>query len=250
MAYPRILITGGGGRLAKALVPHLPWVRLLTRLDLDVTRCPDFRPRDGGADIIIHCAAVLSMEAEKDHLKAWAVNVEGTGNVATAASRNGCKLVYISSDYVFDGRRDYVFDGRRIGPARGYHESDPCAPVNFYGVTKRAGELAALASPNNLVVRAPFRYTPWPYDNAFCDQWTSSRWINEAAPDIARAALSDLTGIIHIGGPRRSLYDMAIAGGFKVKKSYRADWPGIQLPEDTSLDSSRWLAFASAKAAA
>lgn len=238
MADRRVLITGGGGRLAKELAKHLPETALLKHHYFDVAKPSDCEQHMRGGwlssgDIVIHCAAVLAVEAERDRLKAWAVNVEGTRNICRAAAQMACRVVYISSDYVFWGKPPVT---------SGYRESNPPCPANFYGETKRAGELIALESPNNLILRAPFRYgPPWAYDNAFSDQFTSARWIGEVAPDITDAALSELTGILHIGGPRRSLYEMAMSLGKPVKESKRADWPGLPLPADTSLDSSRWL---------
>lgn len=225
----RILITGGAGRLATELAKSLPSSTLLPgRRDLNVARADDCDRAMHGIGLVIHCAAVLSLESERDHLRAWAVNVEGTRNVMRSAARAACRMVYISTDYVFSGES---------GP---YEEDDFTCPVNFYGLTKLRGEEITTDSPNNLVVRAPFRYRPWPYDNAFTDQWTSARWLSEVAPDIAEAAQSDLTGILHIGGPRRSLYEMAAAAGEPVRESKREDWAGLRIPRDVSLDSSRW----------
>jgi dTDP-4-dehydrorhamnose reductase len=258
MADRRIVITGGNGRLASqiALAIPGPFAVRMHRNSLDVTNPEHFGSGSVFAGIIhpgaviIHCAAVLSVEAERDHLKAWAVNVEGTRNIAQAAAQKACRMVFISSDYVFGGNIDpnavtdltnagwtYRVGGKDVA----YRERDKPNPLNFYGQTKRSGEVIALESPNNLVLRAPFRYgPPWVYDNAFDDQWTSARWIGEVAPDIVEAALSDLTGILHIGGLRRNLHEFAESAGKPLRRSKRADWPGLKIPMDTSLDSSRW----------
>lgn len=242
MADRRVIITGGEGRLAKELIAAIPGARGLGRHLLDVTEPGDFTDADifCRGDIVIHCAAVLAVEAERDRLKAWAVNVEGTRNVYRAAAQRECRLVFISSDYVFHGD---------ILRREGYREDDNPKPINFYGFTKRRGELIALESPNNLVLRAPFRYgPPWIYENAFVDQWTSARWIGEVAADIALAALSDLTGVLHVGGSRRNLHEMAESAGRPLRKAYRKDWPGLNIPMDTSLDSSRWQQWKAAQA--
>ena len=234
MANRRIVITGAEGRLGSELVKLLPDAITPPRR-VDVRDPGPWRTvwiPEGG--IVIHCAAVLTVEAERDHLKAWAVNVEGTRHVAQIAAQKACRFVYISSDYVFGGPTD-LFRGRDRG------EADQQRPINFYGLTKWKGEELVLENPSNLVLRAPFRYgPPWAYDNAFDDQWTSARWISEVAPDIIEAALSDLTGILHIGGPRRNLHEFAESAGKPLRRSKRADWPGLRIPMDTSLDSSRW----------
>lgn len=241
----RILVTGGSGRLAVALgsefLSHPPksrsanWIHTPGKLDLNVVSfksCIDsvraFEP-----DIIIHAAAVVSAQATRDRMNTWKVNVCGTENITDAAIAVGARLVYISTDYVFDGENDGV----------PYTESDTPNPINFYGITKLLGEQQALRSPKSLVLRVPFRYAPWPYESAFVDQWTSARWIHEVAPDIIRAAQMDVTGILHIGGPRRSTFEMAREIKPDVKAGFRQDWKGMVIPRDTSLDSSKWGAL-------
>jgi dTDP-4-dehydrorhamnose reductase len=84
-------------------------------------------------------------ECEKDPEKAWLINATGPANVAQVANEIGAKAVFISSDYVFSG-------DKAIGDA--YSESDPVSPVNAYGHSKAAGELATItANPENLAVR-------------------------------------------------------------------------------------------------
>lgn len=247
MADRRIVITGARGRLGRELGNLLPEAIHPPRR-VDVRDPEPWRTAwiPEGA-LLIHCAAVLSAQAEREPLLAWAVNVEGTRNVARAAAQRCCRMVYISSDYVFGGE-SAASPWFPLAPQAGFREDSDASPVNFYGRTKREGEGIALESPNNLVLRAPFRYgPPWPYDNAFDDQWTSARWIGEVAPDIAEAALSELTGVLHIGGPRRNLHEFAESAGVPLRRSKRADWPGLNIPMDTSLDSSRWQAWKAAQ---
>lgn len=108
----------------------------LTRGDLDVTdgarvaaAVAEIQP-----DWIVHCAAYTAVDhAEDEPDEAMRVNHGGTVAVAAAAARRGARLAYISTDYVFDGRK-----------GEPYQPSDPTAPRSVYARTKRAGELAAL----------------------------------------------------------------------------------------------------------
>ena len=161
-------------------------------------------------------------------------------NVLQAAAAAGACVWSIFLRIMCFPETSWAAGVRRARPS-GYREHDDPKPINFYYRTKRMGELIVMRNPNNLVIRAPFRYgPPWAYGNAFEDQWTSARWLHEVAPDVAEAALSSLAGIIHIGGPRRSLLQMARTVSPNVTPSRREDWQGLPIPQDTSLDSSRW----------
>ena len=92
--------------------------------------------RDFAPDAVVHCAAFTNVDgAEKDPETAYRVNVTGTENVARAAAELGAKVVYISTDYVFDG----------TGEAP-WRTDSPVSPVNRYGETKLGGETAVRAA--------------------------------------------------------------------------------------------------------
>ena len=124
----RILITGAGGQLGRALQETFASddVVALTHADWDVALPP---PPDLEPALVLHAAAWTNVDgAEGDPQGAAAVNVGGTRHVAEL----GAPLVYYSTDYVFDGakREPYV-------------ESDPPNPLSAYGRTKLHGEGAA-----------------------------------------------------------------------------------------------------------
>jgi dTDP-4-dehydrorhamnose reductase len=126
MATRRVLITGAGGQLGRALAGAFPGADARSRAQLDVTRplALGYRP-----DLVLHAAAWTDVDrAEAEPERAAAVNVEGTRNVAAV----GTPLVYFSTDY--------VFDGRKRDP---YVESDEPSPLSAYGRTKLDGEVAA-----------------------------------------------------------------------------------------------------------
>ena len=114
-------------------------------LDVSDSRSVDRRLDFERPDIVINCAAWTDVDgAEEAEDSAFAVNGTGAGNLAAAAARVGGAVVYLSTDYVFDGakRAPYV-------------ESDQPAPLSAYGRTKLAGEEAtAAANKRHFIVRS------------------------------------------------------------------------------------------------
>jgi dTDP-4-dehydrorhamnose reductase len=145
----RALITGGGGQLGRDLAALLgpDSARAFSHDELDIG--------DGAAverafaevepDVVFNCAAFHNVEVcESEPDEAWAINVRAVQGLAG----RGAKLVHVSTNYVFDGRREEP-----------YGEDDPPSPESWYALTKLAGEYAALAyGEDALVVRTAGLY--------------------------------------------------------------------------------------------
>jgi len=98
--------------------------------------------------LVINTAAFHNVErCEREPDRAFAVNASAVANLATACSEAGTTLVQISTDYVFDGKA-----------REPYAETDRADPINVYGISKRAGELAALRDGRHYVVRTSGLY--------------------------------------------------------------------------------------------
>lgn len=134
----RVLVTGVSGQLgydvARVLAQRGIEYRGTSSKELDITDraavehlMQSYRP-----DAVIHCAAYTKVDlAEDEPERCWAVNADGTRNLAAACREIGAKMLYISTDYVFPGTGEQF---RRT--------DDPVSPVNTYGRSKLAGELA------------------------------------------------------------------------------------------------------------
>ncbi len=142
----RVLITGAGGQLGRALQDAFSDDDLLAlgHGDWDVANPPSNSLLQGELDLVLHAAAWTDVDgAEADPQGAAAVNVGGTGNAASL----GAPLVAFSSDYVFDGSK-----------GEPYVESDGPSPLSAYGRSKLHGEAAA--GPDAWIVRTSWLFGP------------------------------------------------------------------------------------------
>ena len=183
----------------------------LTHAELDVTDAGAVADTLAGATVI-NCAAYTDVDgAEADPQAARAVNEVGARNVAEAAAR----VVYVSSDYVFDGEKPTA-----------YVESDPVDPLSEYGHSKLAGERATLtASPHSLVVRSSWLFGPGGGNfvttmlrlaeerdrvNVVDDQVGSPTFTGHLAEALVELAEGSSHGFLHVaGGGACSWYEFA-----------------------------------------
>ena len=152
----KIMIMGGKGQLGSDCTEVLNETHDVMSVDvdeLDITDIVQVEAVTGnfGADVIVNCAAftrVDDCESEKD--LACKINIEGPSNLAVAAKKEGSRLIHISSDYVFDGRK-------KVPEA--YTEKDDPDPISYYGVTKLAAEEAIRRiTDNHIILRTAWLY--------------------------------------------------------------------------------------------
>lgn len=197
---PRVLVTGAGGQVGRALRPHLPDAVYLDRAALDVCDPAAVRDAFGAGDVVVHAAAKTDVDGcEREPDAAFAANADAARHVADT----GARVIQLSTDYVFDGRSDAP-----------YAEDHPTDPLSVYGRSKLAGERAVLARPGNLVVR-----TSWVYGDgrnffrAIRGAERAGRALRvvddqrgrpTAAADLARALAYlvslDVSGVVHVTG--------------------------------------------------
>lgn len=154
MSLERVLITGGAGQLGSDLAAQLgvrAQVRAFTHADLDIAddvavaqAIDDFKP-----DTVFNCAAFHNVDlCETEEEIAFLVNAVAVKRMAQRCEEAGAKLVHLSTNYVFDGRRHEP-----------YGEDDPPNPRSIYAISKLSGEYTALSyCANALVARGAGLY--------------------------------------------------------------------------------------------
>jgi len=166
---------------------------------------------------VVHAAAETNVDkCETDRELAWSVNAEGTRNIVEACRKVGARLVYISTDYVFDGEKGL------------YSEEEPARPVNYYGLTKLKGEeFVRELCEDFIIVRTSVLYgwhqrklnfATWVIDslgngktiNVVEDHCNSPTLADNLAEMIVEIVGMDATGVYHLAGSERtSRYDFA-----------------------------------------
>ncbi len=208
----RVLITGSGGQLGRDCaellaeahtVLGLPSARLdITSRDQVRTVLQDFRP-----ETLINCAAYTAVDrCESELERCMAVNGAGPGILAAECALISCRMIHISTDYVFNGRRPVP---------KPWHEDDPVEPLSAYGRSKLAGEEAVRQRlQDHLIIRTAWLYglhgpnflktmlrlalsDPGRTLRVVDDQHGALTWSRRLAKQITLLLDSEISGTIH-----------------------------------------------------
>ena len=219
----KILITGSSGLLGSKIVKQAgkhfkvtPTYKtkplFLNSVEMNITDEREtlrvfskFRP-----DIVVHTAGETNVDrCEMDKEYAWKVNVEGTRNVVRGCSRVGAKIMYVSTDYIFDGEKGL------------YTEEDDPNPISHYGSTKLEGEkYVAGIGRNYVIVRTSVLYGWHPWKLNFAkwvikslseakqisvvnDHYNSPTLADNLAEVMLEIINRDLKGLYHTAGSER-----------------------------------------------
>lgn len=223
----KVLITGGSGLLGSMVAKAAKGHEILTtynrnRVDVDYPLVPmditkneqvealigDFMP-----DGVIHTAALTNVDYCEDHREeARQINEVGTANLARACQKAGAKMIYVSTDFVFDGEK-----------AGGmYTEEEEVHPIGYYGLSKLFGEKAVIKEcPDHAIARVSVLYgwniqnrpnfVTWVIEtlgkgeqiNIVTDQYSSPTLAGNAAEALVRILEKDKAGIFHCAGGER-----------------------------------------------
>ena len=267
----KILVTGSGGLLGSAFVKiaalrhdvysthrrHLPPAGIPIKLDLTDFNAIKRALEEIKPDVILHAAALTNVDlCEREKELALRVNYEATARIAEISEKLGSFMVYISTDYVFDGEKGL------------YKEEDIPNPINFYGYSKLKGEQAirelvegyCIARASVIYGSKPaggkVNFALWLFEklrkneelNILVDQYVSPTLNTNLAEMLLEIIERELKGTYHLSGAERvSRYQFASelceVFGFDrslLKPISMSDIKWIaRRPRDSSLDVSK-----------
>jgi len=239
----KILVIGGGGQLGTKIIEqaqekHHLYATYMTRMPpLDPSRTYQVDKTNNNViqdlikklqpDAVIDTAAIHNVDrCETNKEEARLVNVEGTRNLAKACDVNGAKMIFVSTDYVFDGKRGL------------YKETDPPTPLNYYGQSKLDGEHAVNEACENYAITRtsviyswiktdslqsssgkPLNFAMWVTQklgkreslNIVNDQYSSPTLADSLARVLITLCENDARGLYHVSGKTRlNRYDFTV----------------------------------------
>ncbi len=205
-------------------------------------------------NIIIHTVAYPSVDfCEANHELANELHVNATKTIVDSAIKNNSKVIFLSTDAVFEGELN-----------KKYNESDTPKPINYYGITKLNAEKIVLEKPNNVVLRTAVvygwheksRFTNWILEylgqnktvDPFVDQFNTPTLVDDLAKSMIKIIEKDTSGLFHATGKtclNRYEFALKLANSFGydkklvlpvTSKEKKQDAPR---PSSTCLDSSK-----------
>jgi len=207
----KILVTGSDGRFGK-IIKKFKDRRFIFRNKKELNilsnksiknNIKKFKPK-----IILHLAGMSRPMKihEKDIVKSINLNIIGTCNIVNEASKSGIKIIYLSTSYVYPGKKG------------NYKEEDSLKPWNNYSWSKLGGECAVQMYKNSLILRLCMTEKPFVHKKAYANVKSNFIFQEDAAKIIFK--LLNKKGIINVGGPTQTVFNFARKFNKKLKKIY------------------------------
>ena len=207
----KIVITGGSGRFGSILQKKYHSNKLFypkkSQLNILSTKSIEKYLKKIKPKILIHLAALsrpMSVH-DKNIYKSIDLNIIGTANVVKICSKLKIKLIYFSTNYVYEGKKG------------NYKETDPVLPVNNYAWSKLGGESSVQMYKNSLILRVCMTEEPFIHKTAFSDVQTNFIFHKEVANILFK--ILNYKGVVNIGGKIKSPYNFGKEYNKNLKKT-------------------------------
>ena len=229
----RILITGGNGEFCKHLVEQGKEHLFLTpsKEEADIRHYWKldryFYQHQNDFDYVIHAGAITRRMVIHEDNPSLSIqtNIVGTSNVVLMCERYNKKIIYISTDYVYEGKEG------------NYKETDAMKPFTKYGWSKLGGECAVQMFDNHLILRMAMNRKPFPHPKALKDMRKSIMYIEDAAKVTLK--LLNEKGIINVGGKSQSVYDFVKEENPNIQPIHLKDISDVNMATDCSMDTTK-----------
>ena len=233
MIKKKILVTGGDGRFAKVLKIKNKNLDLYfaSKKDCNILNIKSISNivKKVKPDIILHTAGLSRPMKihEKDINKSISLNIIGTANLVQVCNIFNIKIIYFSSNYVYEGKKG------------NYKETDAVKPFNNYGLSKLGAECSVAMYKNSLILRICMTEKPFIHKKAFNDVETNFTYHHEVAKNLLK--LIDHKGIINVGGPKKIIYNFAKKSNKNVIPMSSKKIIGKQFPKKQTMNISKFL---------
>ena len=178
---------------------------------------------------IVNCVANTSTYSD-DRDSMWSVNISGVRRLVEFCNKWGCRLVHVSSDYVYTGSdRDASED------------SVPVHNKSWYGYSKLVSDAIVQEYSNKyLLIRCTHKKSPFPHESAWVDQVGNFDYVDKIADLCSKLIDSGATGLFNVGTDKKSMFDLALRTAI-VSQSQRPS----HVPEDVSMNTQKLKTFIS-----
>ena len=208
----KIIFTGGSGRFGKVIKKHVTNSKLdflfPKKNKLNILKIASINKylKSKKPKYLLHLAGLSRPMSLHDKNIAESINknILGTANITKACSKFGIKLIYISTSYVYPGRKG------------NYLENSPLLPINNYAWSKLGGECSVQMYKNSLILRTCVTEKPFIHKKAFYDYKTNFIFHEDLVKKIIK--IKDQKGIINVGGKSQSVFNFAKKYNKKIKK--------------------------------
>lgn len=211
----------GDGLLATELVKQTGWEFISRKKDrIDFTQPESYSNLIESYDVIINCIACTDTYST-DKQKHWDVNYEGVAELVKLCNSHGSKLVQISTDHIYANSESEATE-----------ESIPQPIPTWYGYTKMLGDAhVQLAADSYLVIRESHKPYPFPYKEAWSNQYTSGDYVPVIVELIVKLIKRQVEGVYNVGTEIKTWFNHT-KGEFKTRPSSKPD----QAPADVTMN--------------
>jgi dTDP-4-dehydrorhamnose reductase len=223
----KIVITGGSGRFGLILQKKYKSNKILypnkSQLNILSTQSVEKYLKKNKAKVLIHLAALSRpMNIHNNNIsKSIDLNIIGTANIVKVCSKLKVKLIYFSTNYIYQGKKG------------NYKETDPVLPVNNYAWSKLGGESSVQMYKNSLILRVCMTEEPFIHKKAFSNIKTNFIFHTEVANILFK--ILNLKGILNVGGKTQSPFDF----GKKYNKNLKKTLAKKNFPLNPSMNISK-----------